>query len=87
MVKNGGAAFFDRDGTINIDFGHVYRKKDLVFVDNIPEIICQYNRMKIPVIVVTNQAGIAKGLYTEEDMHRFHQYMNKCLLMDHNAHI
>lgn len=82
-----GAAFFDRDGTINIDFGHVYRTADLVFVDGIPEIIRCLNHAGIPVIVVTNQAGIAKGIYQEQDMHRFHSYMNEQLDSQYAAHI
>lgn len=81
------AAFFDRDGTINVNYGHVYRIEDLKFIDGIPEIIKGYNNAEIPVIVVTNQAGIAKGIYTEEDMHRFNSYMNKQLHILFGAHI
>lgn len=81
------AAFFDRDGTINVNFGHVYKPEDLEFVPGIPEKIAEYNRESIPVIVVTNQAGIAKGLYTEEDMHHFHAYMNERLQKEYHAHI
>ena len=81
------AAFFDRDGTINVNFGHVFKPEDLVFVPGIPEKIAEYNRQNVLVIVVTNQAGIAKGLYTEADMHRFHQYMNAQLQEKFHAHI
>lgn len=49
--------------------------------------IRKYNDAHIPVIVVTNQAGIAKGMYTEADMHRFNSYMNRCLREKYNAHI
>lgn len=82
-----GAAFFDRDGTINVNFGHVYRTEDLEFVPGIPEVIKGYNDARIPVIVVTNQAGIAKGLYTEQDMSHFHRYMNDELGKQFGAHI
>lgn len=81
------AAFFDRDGTINVNFGHVYKPEDLAFVPGIPEQIAEYNQKGIPVIVVTNQAGIAKSLYTEADMHRFHTHMNKRLSKEYGAHI
>lgn len=81
------AAFFDRDGTINVNFGHVYRLQDLKFVPGTPELIRGFNRSGIPVIVVTNQAGIAKGLYSETDMHRFHAYLNQQLEMRYGAHI
>ena len=81
------AAFFDRDGTINVNFGHVYRIEDLEFVPGTPEIIAEYNRQGIPVVVVTNQAGIAKGKYTEADMHRFNRHMNERLEAEYGAHI
>lgn len=81
------AAFFDRDGTINVDYGHVYRPEDLTFIPGMPEIIRSYNEKKIPVIVITNQAGIAKGLYTEEQMHVFHRCMNERLEAEYGAHI
>lgn len=81
------AAFFDRDGTINVNFGHVYRLEDLRFIEGVPEIIKSYNDANIPVIVITNQAGIAKGLYTVEDMHRFNRYMNEQLREQYGAHI
>lgn len=81
------AAFFDRDGTINVNFGHVYRLEDLVFVPGVPEIIKGYNDAGTPVIVVSNQAGIAKGLYTEQDMYRFNEYLNDQLREQYGAHI
>lgn len=81
------AAFFDRDGTINVDFHHVYRLEDLKFIEDTPKIIRHYNVQNVPVIVVTNQAGIAKGLYTEEQMHRFHAYMNDQLKQQYGAWI
>ena len=86
-MGNRSAAFFDRDGTINVNYGHVYRPADLTFVEGTPEVIRKYNDAHIPVIVVTNQAGIAKGMYTEADMHRFNSYMNRCLREKYNAHI
>ncbi len=81
------AAFFDRDGTINVNFGHVYRPEDLVFVPGVPEIIKGHNDTGTPVIVVSNQAGIAKGMYTERDMCRFNAYMNEQLRERYGAHI
>ena len=81
------AAFFDRDGTINVDIGHLHRAEDLQFVPGMPERILRHNREGYKVIVVTNQAGIAKGLYTEEDMHRLHSEMNRQLMDGWGAHI
>lgn len=42
------AAFFDRDGTINVNYGHVYKIEDLTFIPGVPEIIRGYNRENIP---------------------------------------
>lgn len=87
MVTLRPAAFFDRDGTINVNFGHVYKCEDLEFVAGTPELIKNYNEHNIPVIVVTNQAGIAKKFYTEMQMHSFNNYMNNQLKEIYGAHI
>ena len=74
------AAFFDRDGTINIkDSGYLYECEKLEFVDGVPELIRKYNQDGYLVIVVTNQGGIAKGYYTESDVKKLHCYMNEVL--------
>lgn len=83
----GKVAFFDRDGTINVNFGHVYKPEDLEFVEGIPEVIRGYNQAQVPVIVVTNQAGIAKGYYTWEQMERFNRHLNERLQSEFGAHI
>lgn len=80
------AAFFDRDGTINVDIGYLHKKENLVFIKGRPELIKQYNDDGYFVIVVTNQSGIARGLYTEDDMRELHRYMNE-RLAEYGAHI
>lgn len=81
------AAFFDRDGTINVNTGHLHEVEKLVFVPGAPELIRRYNESGYLVIVVTNQAGIAKGYYTEEQMHKLHRVMNARLKVEYGAHI
>lgn len=83
----GKVAFFDRDGTINVNFGHVYKSSDLAFVEGVPEIIRKYNEEGTPVVVVTNQSGIAKGYYTWEQMENFNRYLNQQLEAWFGAHI
>jgi len=61
------ALFLDRDGVINIDKKYVYKKEDIEFIDGIFELVRYANKMKYLVIVVTNQAGIGRGLYSEEE--------------------
>ncbi len=80
------AAFFDRDGTINVEINYLSRPEDLTFIDGMPEFIKKFNDWGFKVIVVTNQAGIARGYYTEEDMNRVHLYMNE-RLAESGAHI
>ncbi len=65
----------DRDGTIIIDHGHVGSIDRVEFIDGAAEAIARFNRARIPVAVVTNQAGVAKGLYGIDDVARVHQYI------------
>ena len=80
------AIFFDRDGTINKDVGYLHRVEDLQFIKGMPEFISCWKRWGYKVIVVTNQAGIARGMYTEDDMRKLHRYMNE-KLKPYGAHI
>lgn len=81
------AAFFDRDGTINVDVHYLHKKEDLVFIEGMPQLIRKFNEWGYLVIVVTNQAGIARGYYTKEDMDQLHAYMNEELKRIAGAHI
>ncbi len=67
--------FLDRDGTINEDRGYVGRIEDLVWIDGSVDAIRRLNGAGLPVIVVTNQAGVAHGYFTEDDVRRFHDHM------------
>lgn len=80
------AAFFDRDGTINVDVHYLYRCEDFQFIKGIPQFIKKFNDNGFKVIVVTNQSGIARGYYTENDMQKLHIYINE-LLHKYGAHI
>jgi len=80
------AAFFDRDGTINVDVHYLHRPEDLEFIDGMPQFIKKWNDWGYKVIVVTNQAGIARGYYNEDDMRALHRYMNE-RLAEYGAHI
>lgn len=70
---NGGnaALFLDRDGVINIDHGYTHRVQDLEFIPGILELIGLANSNGYLVIVVTNQAGVARGFYDEEAVKAF----------------
>ena len=76
----------DRDGTIIVDHGYVGSVDRVEFIDGSPEAIATFNRAGIPVAVVTNQAGIARGLYGLDDVARVHRYIAE-RLAEHGAHI
>lgn len=69
------ALFLDRDGIINVDYGHVYKIEDFVFTNDIFDICKDYQDKGYMIFVITNQAGIGKGLYTENDFIRLNDYM------------
>src|SRR5579859_6552992 len=64
----------DRDGTIIVDHGHVGSVDRVDFIDGAPQAISRLNRAQLPVAVVTNQAGVAKGFYGLEDVEEVHRY-------------
>lgn len=72
------AVFLDRDGVINSDEGHyyVYRKEDLILNPGIAKNIKMLNDMGYLVIVISNQGGIAKKLYTHKHVDSFHRTLS-----------
>ncbi len=72
-------AIFDRDNTLVSDDGYTHRVSDLKWLADAKETILHFNNHGYKVMVVTNQAGIARGYYREEDMHAFHQAMQSDL--------
>ena len=75
------ALFLDRDGVINIDYGYVHTKDKFVFNDGIFKLVNKANSHGYLVIVVTNQAGIAKGLYSENDFNFLTKWMSEQFLL------
>jgi len=80
------AVFLDRDGTINEEVKYLGSPHQLRIIPGAAEAIARLNKAGIPVIVVTNQSGIARGYYTEDDVQDVHNYMDK-LLADHGASV
>jgi histidinol-phosphate phosphatase family protein len=73
------AVFFDRDGTLNHDTGYTHRVEDLVWMPDAQQAIATANARGYFVFVVTNQAGIARGLYDEIAVQAFHREMQEQL--------
>lgn len=69
------ALFLDRDGVINIDKGYVHTPEATEFVEGIFELVRHANQQGYKVIIITNQAGIGRGYYTEEDFHKYMDWM------------
>lgn len=76
----------DRDGTIIVDHGHVGSIDRVEFIPGAAEAIARFNQAGIPVAVVTNQAGIARGFYGIDDVAQVHQHITEHLAR-HGAHI
>ena len=71
------AVFLDRDGTLNVDKGYVYRIEDWEWIPGAVDAIVALRKAGFLVIVVTNQAGIARGYYNEVDVNRLHAWINE----------
>lgn len=80
------AVFLDRDGTVIEDVHYLARPEQVRLIPGAAEAIRHVNRTGTPVVVVTNQAGVAKGLYTEADIRDVHDYLTE-LLAAHGARI
>lgn len=69
------AVFFDRDGVLNKDKHYLFRIADMEWIPGAREALAWLHTHGWKIIVVTNQSGVARGYYTEEDVHRLHDFM------------
>ena len=70
-----GGLFLDRDGVVNVDEGYVHRPDQIAFVPGIFELGRAAMRLNLPIVIITNQAGIARGLYTPAQFHDLMAWM------------
>lgn len=80
------AVFLDRDGVINEERGYVWLRNDLVLLPGVEEALRQIRNAGYLTIVITNQSGIAKGLYTKQDVKDLHCHLEQDLKAQ-GAHI
>jgi D,D-heptose 1,7-bisphosphate phosphatase len=80
------AAFLDRDGVLNRDVGYVWRQENFQWMPGAQRAVKRINDAGHLAIVITNQAGVARGLYGEADIGNLHRWMNDELGRD-GAHI
>ncbi|MBQ4494516.1 MAG: HAD family hydrolase [Selenomonadaceae bacterium] len=80
------AIFFDRDGVLNEEVGYLWQVEKFKWIDGARETIKFCNERGLLAIVVTNQGGIARGMYTAREVDRLHDFMQKSL-SEVGAHI
>lgn len=85
-VRSRPGVLLDRDGTIIVDHGHVGSVDRVEFIDGAAEGIARFNRAGVPVAVVTNQSGVARGLYGIADVSEVHRYIAN-RLAESGAHV
>jgi len=70
------AVFLDRDGVINKDTGYVHLVDDFEYIDGVFDACLALKKMGYLLVVVTNQSGIARGMYSEDDFHSLTEWMD-----------
>ena len=80
------AAFLDRDGVLNVDRGYVHKPEDIEMIPGAAAAVRLLNENGYYVIVVTNQSGVARGLYSEAAIEQVHMHMQDILRAE-GAHI
>jgi D-glycero-D-manno-heptose 1,7-bisphosphate phosphatase len=80
------ALFIDRDGTLNVEATYLHKPEDVELIPGTPEALARVNARGIPVIVVTNQAGIGRGMYGWKDFRAVTERIAE-LLASAGAHI
>lgn len=80
------AAFLDRDGVLIVDDGYPHNPAKVTWISGAAQAVRRLNEAGYFVFVVTNQAGVARGLYTEEAVQTLHRWMAEQLAAE-GAHI
>ena len=69
------AVFLDRDGVININHGYVHKPENFDFIEGIFDVAQHAHELGYKLVIITNQAGIGRGYYSEADFHLLTQWM------------
>tara|TARA_B100000886_G_scaffold252901_1_gene178702 strand:+ start:57 stop:602 length:546 start_codon:yes stop_codon:yes gene_type:complete len=79
-MKKNKALFLDRDGIINLDHGYVHNKESFEFIPEIFEVCRAAIEKEYIIVVVTNQSGIGRGYFNEEQFHKLTEWMKQCFM-------
>ena len=71
------ALFLDRDGVINVNHGYVHDVRHFEFIAGIFDLVRTAHAKGFKIVVITNQSGIGRGLYSEEQFHQLTSWMCK----------
>ena len=84
--KSKPAVFFDRDGVINVDNGYVHTEEDFQWIPGSRDAVKWVNDLGYYVFIITNQAGIGRGYYSERQFHQFRDWLDSRFI-ESGAHI
>ena len=70
------AIFLDRDGTLNKDTGYVHRKEDWHWLPGVVEALKRFHAVGYALVVVSNQSGLARGMYDLAALHELEAWIN-----------
>lgn len=70
------AFFLDRDGTLNVDYNYVHTPDEWTWCDGAIKALRWMKKHEFKIIVVTNQSGISRGRYTDEDVQHLHRWVD-----------
>lgn len=76
MANKVPAIFLDRDGTLNVDHGYVHEIDNFQFIDGVIEAMRELKNMGFALVLVTNQSGIARGMFTENQFMQLTEWMD-----------
>ncbi len=79
------AIFLDRDGVLNLDPGFLHKREDLEFYPDVIDGLIELTKMVFKLIIVTNQAGIARGIYSEDTYKKFEkEFIDELNILSNN---
>ncbi len=73
----GKAIFLDRDGVINVEKNYLYKVEDFEFIDGVFDTLNYLQKLGFKLFIITNQSGIGRGYYTQDDFNKLTSWMVK----------